>query len=159
MKLADLLPFTIDAIARTHGAVEDRDELAPTWDGKVLHIARIQQEDHVLHEVAHWVVAEPEERRTPNYGLGKDPDGGPETPSTFVGGYGSWKEEEASLVTTVLECAAGLPWGHGAKGQLPWMRGERESLFWLMVGDLRDRGIIANDPLRGFPPKRRRRSA
>jgi hypothetical protein len=76
VRLADLSPFAVDAIARTHGLVEDLDFECPTWDGRVLHIARVETETNVLHEVAHWIAAERVERRMPNYGLGKDPDGG-----------------------------------------------------------------------------------
>lgn len=80
MKLRDLRPYTRRAIELTHGRVDqvaDRD--VPTWDGKTLHIGRLKQESHVLHEVGHWIVAPEWRRALPNYGLGKDPDGGPVT--------------------------------------------------------------------------------
>jgi hypothetical protein len=61
------------------GRVEDKDRSSPTWDGRVLHIARLRLDWHVLHEVGHWICAKPEHRVLPNYGLGTDPDGGPST--------------------------------------------------------------------------------
>lgn len=79
MKVKSLSPYTREAIARTLGSVEGRNRSAPTWDGSVLHIARLRVEWHVLHEVAHWICSKPEHRRLPNYGLGTDRDGGPKT--------------------------------------------------------------------------------
>lgn len=79
MRLRDLHPYTRQAIALTHRSVDQSNFTAPTWDGTTLHIGRLEQEGHVLHEVAHWIVAPPPRRTMPNYGLGKDPDGGEAT--------------------------------------------------------------------------------
>lgn len=153
-----LSSFTIDALAHTHGAVEEWDAISPTWDGKILHIARLPGEADVLHEIAHWIVADKDDRKKPNYACGQDPDGGPVTAGhPYMGGA----EEAATLVTQMLLRLAGLPWGYGANGPLPWTRGLCASGFWLIVADLRDRGIDAQDPLRGLSRKtsKRRQSA
>ncbi|HEY2512750.1 MAG TPA: hypothetical protein VGI39_17910 [Polyangiaceae bacterium] len=80
MKLRALHAYTKAAIAATIGRVDESGKRsAPTFDGETLHIGRLKREDHVLHEIAHWLCAAPEHRALPNYGLGTDPDGGPET--------------------------------------------------------------------------------
>jgi hypothetical protein len=79
VKLKDISRYTLRAIALTHDRVDHANLVAPTWDGTTLHIGRLKNEGHVLHEVAHWIVAPPARRSLPNYGLGRDPDGGPLT--------------------------------------------------------------------------------
>jgi hypothetical protein len=154
VKIAALSSFTRDAIARTHGPVDDRDERQPTWNGRMLFIARLTEEAHVLHEVAHWIVAEKKERLAANYGLGTDPDGGPITGPWGPFTYTEHKEVEATLVTQHLLRLAGLPYGYGADTRvLPWFEGSDIDRAWLIVSDLLERGIAAADPLRGLSKK------
>lgn len=140
MKVRALSAYTREAIARTVGRVEDRDLRAPTWDGTVLHVARLRVEWHVLHEVGHWLCSKPEHRGLPNYGLGQDPDGGQRTtlfleedikhgrarevlPELFellkndpdlllsiLKEKLSREEETAAIVTIILMRHGGLPW-------------------------------------------------
>ena len=42
------------------------------WDGKQVN-AKGQTEDILYHELCHWMVAEPERRSVPDYGLGAGP--------------------------------------------------------------------------------------
>jgi len=77
VKRARLSPFTLDAVTITGGRAEYSRVDVPTWDGSCWHFARLHSEAHVLHEVAHWIVATEQERAAPNYGLGTDPDRGP----------------------------------------------------------------------------------
>lgn len=74
----EVRPIVRAAVEATGGRAEFKDRHAPTWDGRCWHFARVRAEVHVVHEVAHWL-AFPEGRRFENYGLGRDPDGGPRT--------------------------------------------------------------------------------
>lgn len=48
----------------------------PVWDGERLHIGRFTDNSDLAHEMAHWLLATPEERSVPNFGLGTDWAGG-----------------------------------------------------------------------------------
>jgi hypothetical protein len=74
----EVRPIVRRAVELTGGRAEFKDRRAPVWDGKVWHFARVRAEIHVIHEIAHWL-ALPQGRAFPNYGLGRDPDGGPLT--------------------------------------------------------------------------------
>lgn len=84
VRLRDLSPYTRQAVELTHRRCDGTNTTAPTWDGTALHIARIHEEQNVIHEVAHWIIASPEDRLRVNYGLGTDPDEGPFTPPKWV---------------------------------------------------------------------------
>jgi hypothetical protein len=105
VKLKDISRYTLRAIALTHDRVDHSNLVAPTWDGTTLHIGRLKNEEHVLHEVAHWIVAPPARRTMPNYGLGRDPDGGPLTLPYPL----ATLEEASSLLTEVGLSTEGLP--------------------------------------------------
>lgn len=66
IKILDLykMPYTLS----------EPDSDTPTWDGKVLYLSRIKTTDYILHDLAHWIVATPKERKLPNYGTGPSPD-------------------------------------------------------------------------------------
>lgn len=180
MKVRQLSAFTRDAIARTLVHVEDRNRTAPTFDGRVLHIARIKREDHVLHEVAHWLCSKTEHRALEN-GLGTDPDDGPHTtvfhvadmqagrvepavveymrdlvvsdPEKFralIEGSLSYQEELASVVSIILMRRAGLPW---AKEMRRVFGKATEERFWGFLVELTKRGVDLVDPLAPFERK------
>lgn len=155
MKLRDLSAPVRRALALTVGRVDDRDRRAPTWDGAVLHIARIKREAHVVHEVAHWMLASEELRHRPNCGLGMDPDGGPETQLDVTRDAADRAEALASFLTILLLRELGLPWlrpaievnwfgPHGFTGD------EHAERFWCHALILNVLGIDAVAPLAAF---------
>jgi hypothetical protein len=85
VKFRELSPWVADAVTRTHGLWDnsDRGDI-PSWDGKTLHLGRLTCEANVIHEVGHYIVAPARHRVLPNYGLRRDPDGGPSTDSFIV---------------------------------------------------------------------------
>lgn len=174
MKIRQLSPFTRDAIARTVVHVEDRQRQAPTFDGRVLHIARIQNEGHVLHELAHWVCSKAHHRELPNYGLGPDPDGGPFTEIFHTSDARTGRvdpevlaylarlvNEDAERFREIIqqslsyqeELASVVTIVLMRRAGLPWAKemrrvfgrvGER---FWGLVAELAERGVDLDDPL------------
>jgi hypothetical protein len=48
----------------------------PVWDGNTLHTGRFTDNSDLAHELAHWVLATPDQRAQPNFGLGDDWAGG-----------------------------------------------------------------------------------
>lgn len=48
----------------------------PTYSGTQIHLTKTLSLPDVVHEIAHYVVASPAERKMPNYGCGSDPYGG-----------------------------------------------------------------------------------
>jgi hypothetical protein len=44
------------------------------WDGKKLNIYREDSVSNICHEIAHWLLATPRQRKLPEYGCGTDPD-------------------------------------------------------------------------------------
>ena len=81
--------------------VDPRYHLAanPTWDGKVLRVPNEPDKivAWVMHEVSHHLVATPEGRKDPNYGLGSDPGGGA-TVSATGNCRGAYPEEDEQAV-------------------------------------------------------------
>lgn len=179
MKVRQLSAFTRDAIARTLVHVEDRNRTAPTFDGRVLHIARIKREDHVLHEVAHWLCSKEEHRALENYGLGTDPDDGPQTNVFHVTDMEAGRVEptvveymrdlvlhdpekfraviQASL-SFQEEIASVVSIILMRRAGLPWAKEMRrvfgkatEERFWGFVVELTKRGVDLVDPLAPFP--------
>lgn len=178
MRLPDLSRYTRRAIDLTAHRVEDRDTTSPTWDGRTLHVARLTREDHVLHEVAHWLVAPAHLRTAPNYGCGTDPDtGGPQvdvlagagdldaydlahmTPAAAAQALArevdsrnriaTIYERHASLVTVVLMRQAGLPWLDAARKH--WLRdADTVLLAWETVSTLQAFGVDVQQPLQPF---------
>lgn len=157
MTRAELSPFTLDALARTHVRVDDRLRVdVPTWDGRTLWLGNLEGEREVLHEVAHWIVSKPEDRRRANYGLGPGFDDVVDFRAWHSKAFCDWKETEAALVTHRLLLLAGLPWDETDDGVTPWSVGEGAETFWTAVFFLSVRGVDAADPLRGLPIRRLR---
>lgn len=177
MKIRDLSPYTRDAIARTVVHVDDRNRHAPTFDGRVLHIARIRQEGHVLHEIAHWICCHKTEHRAlPNYGLGTDPDGGPETEIFHIADARAGRVEPSVMRTMAFlvaddpeafrrlvahslsyqeELAAVVSVILLRRAGLPWAKEMRriffkqgaDDRFWGFLKELTSRGVDLDDPL------------
>lgn len=68
--------LTSDIIAKTYG-IPLRKNVDPktnlNWDGKHIN-AKGMSEDGILHEIGHWIVAEPLRRKYPDYLLGPGPN-------------------------------------------------------------------------------------
>lgn len=77
------------------------------WNGRTMFTGEFTTSD-LLHEVAHWMVAEPEQRAMVNYGLGPDWTGGggyaPEVPTSEK------QELLASVLGIIMEFCLRLPW-------------------------------------------------
>jgi hypothetical protein len=147
MKWQELSNFARRAILVTlGGCVCSKNDSSPTWDGNALFLDRMPSETHVLHEVAHWLLAPECRRWMPNYGIGRDPDGGPDTPI-----YGGMTSEEVDLeegmaatLTIVLVRLAGGDWYNEMRRSfLP----EDERMLWSYVYHITLRGIDVYNPL------------
>ena len=157
------------AVELTGGRAEFRDREAPTWDGRCWHLWRIRSEMHVLHEVAHWL-ALPDCRHMPNYGLGKDPDGGPVTPPTALDrlltegrtvlktldrdalvaialAQLSWEEEVASVLSIRLLYLAGFSGWLGEAKRVHLHDARNEWKLWSIAELLKERGVDFENPI------------
>jgi hypothetical protein len=155
VRLWGLSTYTINAVLSTHGLIDERppDRDRPTWDGRSLLIQRLPNEEHVLHEVAHWLIAWPWYRPLPNYGLGPDPDGGPSADVCTVGQEEADTQEAlAAILTVSLMRHAGLDWETAFHQRLGrWGYGPDSILFWgHYLRLLRLRSIDLQDPI-GIP--------
>lgn len=180
MRWRDLTPFTQDAVLRTHVRWDGSDRAdVPTWDGSVLHLGRLEKENHVLHEVAHFIATRPWHRALPNYGLMRDPDGGPSVDSFIRHDIQTGRippdgqrlmrdlarvapdklmaiidhkmalEESLAAVVSVRLLAAG---GLAWADEMRRVFGQATpEMFWTYVQTLAQRGVDLDDPLRPFP--------
>lgn len=124
-----------------------------SWDG---HAIRARSEASVLiHEVAHWLIAPPERRALPDFGLGAGPETGrvAEADAARCVAQDVKEEEEllASLLGILWEAALGQPailsfieqnWLEA------WERPAAGEQFRRAVGALRGRGLVGE---RGLP--------
>jgi hypothetical protein len=60
----------------------------PVWDGHQIYAGVIEKPSDLAHEIAHWVLATPEQRVLENFGLGRD-----------------WQDGQAATVVTAEEHA------------------------------------------------------
>ena len=72
------------------------------WNGKALNVATppAPSGGNLIHEIAHWVVAPPERRELPDFGLGA---------IGFRNGAGD-EESLASMLGILIERSLGLAW-------------------------------------------------
>lgn len=84
-------------------------EEMPTWNGADLDVAGFDDPSDLAHEIAHLLLAAPERRRLPNFGLGPDYPAGPGTRSVSDARV---REEEvsASVLGICLIREAGGDW-------------------------------------------------
>ena len=81
------------------------------WDG---HSFNSELSDrHLFHDVAHWLVAAPERRILPDFGLGPGPETDLDLPQKILLDWHAAQFEEvcASLLGVFLQHCAGLPCG------------------------------------------------
>ncbi len=90
--------------------VDELDTNSPTWDGRVLHIARITTTGNLLHELAHFLVAAKRRQRLPNWGLGMDPDKGPRVPCVLSDEQAQHEEVRCALLGVLLASWYGFDW-------------------------------------------------
>jgi hypothetical protein len=168
----EIRPAIRRAVEMTGGRAEFKDRHAPTWDGKTWHFYRTRSELHVVHEVAHWL-ALPQARHLPNYGLGKDPDGGPRTgfdaiPILFPNlgrvlqdmtneeGVDmlrrelSWEEEVATVLSIRLLYLLGVSGWKGEANRTHLLDERNHWKVFLIVEILKDRGVSFDDPIPGI---------
>ena len=94
------------------------------WDGQSFNAELPDR--HILHDVAHWMVAAPERRCLPEFGLRS----GPETdPSLTVHAIleqqeEKWEEVRAALLGILLQKALGMPCGLMAEEVALFNKGE-----------------------------------
>lgn len=123
--------------------VADRDEVEHPWDGRALNLAygsafqHHHAESDIVHDVAHWLVAAPERRAEPDFGL--------DWMAAFItqepGGPDDVREEmHASMLGILLERAMGMDWRY------TWEFHSWDIDGWLGVRPairaLRQRGLI-----------------
>lgn len=155
MRLRELSAPVRRALNLTVRHVDDRDRRAPTWDGAVLHIARLKREAHVVHEIAHWMLASESLRALPNCGLGMDPDGGLPTPLAITPSAANSAEQLASFLTILLLRELEMPWLKSAI-DVGWLGPEgfehevHVERFWINAFILAALSIDAVAPLATF---------
>lgn len=174
----DVRPAVRRALESTGAQVDFRNRHAPTWDGRMWHFARLRAETHAVHELAHWM-ALPQCRHMPNYGLGKDPDGGPRTipealnliaPTALesaakaqdagddelwttlkvlLQGELSWEEEIATVLSIRMLHILGIAHWKGEAMRCHLLDPKNEWKVWAAAEILAERGVDVYDPLPG----------
>ena len=123
-----------------------------SWDGRAV---RTRSEASVLiHEVAHWLIAPPDRRALPDFGLGAGPETGriaEANAARCVDDAVREKEELlASLLGILFEAALGQPAIHAFIEQNwleAWDRPAAADQFGMAAQALADRGLIDGDGL------------
>lgn len=82
------------------------------WDGKAIYLENLYDYSHLIHEIAHWLVASKKRRKLPEFGLG-DPNGFGITGDnllilTFKKAQA--EEERASAIGILAEKFLGFDW-------------------------------------------------
>jgi hypothetical protein len=123
------------------------------WDGIALDGAT--EAYVILHEIAHFVLAPPERRALPDFGLGPGPDTldreAAERATVIDMLRGAEDEALASLLGIIWEARLGQPALASFLDQ-NWLEGLDRSAaahFSVTVADLKTRGLLALDPLDG----------
>lgn len=79
------------------------------YDGKDIAARRLEPME-LLHEMAHWLVASPERRKLPDFGLGLGPFSGLRADPVVPQLLSEEEEWRASVLGVLLERKAGLPY-------------------------------------------------
>ena len=140
---------TAVALAEANGipTLDEEPAAALSWDGAVL---RTRGEPWViLHEIAHWLIASPDRRRLPDFGVGAGPESGrkDEADRARVVDDAAQQEDEAlsSLLGVLLEAELGLP-AIFAFLEQNWLEGHDRpgaaDHFCATIAELSRRGLI-----------------
>jgi len=180
LKKRDLSPWFHETAALLGLKLDDQDRRAPNYPGREegrrrrrVCIARLKKPEHLAHEFAHFVSAVPRRRDAPNYGLGTDPDGGPET--SYHNDLGletavlAWQMSEdlakriadelellASFLTFPLLVDAGLPWRRSDAAKAwcdpatPELEEDQRARLERCIAHFSRRNISIYDPLAHF---------
>lgn len=140
----------VDRVGMT--AIDAVPATAFSWDGRAV---RTRSEASVLiHEVAHWLIAPPDRRALPDFGLGAGPETGriaEANAARCVDDAVREKEELlASLLGILFEAALGQPAIHAFIEQNwleAWDRPAAADQFGMAAQALADRGLIDGDGL------------
>jgi hypothetical protein len=140
------------ALVRAFGleAIDEYPSQAFSWDGSAV---RIRSEASVLiHEVAHWLLAPPERRALPDFGLGAGPETGRALDADAARCVGQAEKEEEELLSSLLgilwEAELGQPaiFSFVEQNWLEaWERPAAGEQFARTVRALRARGLIRAD--------------
>ncbi|MGD9729945.1 MAG: hypothetical protein AB7L09_02390 [Nitrospira sp.] len=94
---------------RKHQIPYDLQRQVQWYDGRTIPAgARVDPND-ILHEAAHWLIAEPKRRGVVNYGLGPDPEGCAPLPSPVLVANDVDEEVMASAMGILLLARMGGP--------------------------------------------------
>lgn len=119
------------------------------WDGKRI-ATHGQKATDILHDVAHWCVADPDRRAVPDFGLGVGPDAnfkllnrdGDEHPPQLLGPSATDREEErSSLLGILIEMNLGMYPAH-TMAEHSWAIHGTDKAFDRTLSWLADRGFI-----------------
>ena len=114
---------SVTQIARRFGIQYSRRSANVTyeWDGRTLALRvggsqhgpiERRSSSHVVHDIAHWLIAPPERRSIPDFGLGPVGDGASalSLPAVVTRSVALEEESMASILGIALELEAGLNW-------------------------------------------------
>ena len=118
------------------------------WDG---HSFNANLPDrHILHDVAHWMLASPDRRSLPEFGLNRGPETDPELPvlAALKRKDEMWEETRAAILGILLQRALGMPCGLMAEEVALFDKGIPSMLKedWLPAYTwLRETGMVDRD--------------
>ena len=108
--IPDHVTITLCFYADQLGMRSDLDGTLPVWDEATLHVGRFTDNSDLAHEIAHWVLATPDQRTQPNFGLGDDWAGGRAVSDVDDTGRLEIEAQAAALGISYLKVLAGDDW-------------------------------------------------
>lgn len=128
-----------------------KDLEAHVWDGQRFNFPIDLSGEDVLHEVCHWLVAKPELKHLPNFGLGQAVFG---KKSERVLVYSKTEEQEAltCFLSILTYKSLGLRWGSlaenlGFEANVTWEVAQHHSTPWGLFMDQYDSYLVDLDNL------------
>ena len=112
------------------------------WDGHIFRLKNITP-SNTLHELAHWLVATPEQRGWIDFGLSAGPESGIDTKRKMPVSVCQTYEEEASLLGIAYEAYLGLPFVKTLDLH-EWISLCSDGLFWAVIKRLTNKGLLEN---------------
>lgn len=108
------------------------------WDGKDIACAG-QDASTIIHDIAHWIVCDPERRSVEDFGLGPGPDSSDQDTIIMLSSLALSDEEEfASALGIWFEKQMGLDWKSTAIYHAWWQCGNIFPLLSETWGDISD---------------------
>lgn len=118
---------------------EDRDlKNSYSWDGKSISLKANQ----LCHEIAHWIIATPERRSMPDYGLGTAPESGIRTERVLS--YDACQAEEAmaSMLGIAYEAMIGVNFMYTLNEHDWFSSYQYQTSCWEMISQLNRMGLM-----------------